>query len=243
MKKKLTFVTVLVLFAGTAIALTWLKSHQRLGQPGIIAEAIPDNSPLMKFDLPAQVLEFDSTNLPTSEVVLGFLPKDTSYASRWYQSPDGLGVQANIILQGADRSSIHKPDYCWAGMGYNVVSKSVENLTIGGPQPYEMPVAKWIGSRMEKLSNGQTVESRCVYVFWFVADREQTVSYDQHRNWIMRDLLRSGVLQRWAYVSYAVAGFLPGQEDAVFERMRKLVAASVPRFQYPPQSGAPAAGR
>jgi hypothetical protein len=46
-------------------------------------------------------------------------------------------------------------------------------------------------------------------------------------------LLRTGVLQRWAYVSYFSA-CEPGQEDATFARMEKLIAASVPEFQLPP---------
>jgi hypothetical protein len=40
-------------------------------------------------------------------------------------------------------------------------------------------------------------------------------------------------LQRWAYVSY-FSICEPGQEDAVFARMEKLIAASVPEFQPPP---------
>jgi hypothetical protein len=51
--------------------------------------------------------------------------------------------------------------------------------------------------------------------------------------WLARDLLRTGVLQRWAYVSY-FSFCAPGQEDAAFERMSKLIAASVPEYQLPP---------
>ena len=43
----------------------------------------------------------------------------------------------------------------------------------------------------------------------------------------------TGVLQRWAYVSY-FSVCEPGQEDATFARMEKLIAASVPAFQLPP---------
>jgi hypothetical protein len=66
-----------------------------------------------------------------------------------------------------------------------------------------------------------------------VADREQTTDNFQRMWWLARDLLRTGVLQRWAYVSY-FSVCAPGQEDAAFERMNKLIAASVPEFQAPP---------
>jgi hypothetical protein len=74
---------------------------------------------------------------------------------------------------------------------------------------------------------------RGLYVFWFVAHNEETTSHWQRVKWMTLDLLRTGVLQRWAYVSY-FAVCAPGQEDAAFERMKNLIAASVPEFQLPP---------
>jgi len=54
--------------------LIWLKGHQRLGKPGIKATAIPGNT-MMKIDLPERVLDFTSTNMPESEVELGYFQK------------------------------------------------------------------------------------------------------------------------------------------------------------------------
>jgi hypothetical protein len=42
-------------------------------------------------------------------------------------------------------------------------------------------------------------------------------------------------LDRWAYISY-FSVCEPGQEDAAFERMKKLIAISVPEFQLVPNS-------
>jgi hypothetical protein len=44
-------------------------------------------------------------------------------------------------------------------------------------------------------------------------------------------------LQRWAYISY-FSPCLPGQEGPTFERVKKLIAASVPEFQLTPSEGA-----
>jgi len=52
--------------------------------------------------------------------------------------------------------------------------------------------------------------------------------------WLSRDLLTTGVLQRWAYVSYFTS-FEPGQEDLAFDELQKLIVASVPEFQAPPR--------
>jgi len=66
---------------------------------------------MMRVELPERVLEFTSTNMPEPEVVLGYLPKDTSYASRRYVAATRMG-DVTVILMGADRTSIHRPDYC-----------------------------------------------------------------------------------------------------------------------------------
>jgi hypothetical protein len=231
-QKWLILFVALVLMAGTAGVLTWLKTNQKLGPPGIKATPIP-GSVMMKIALPERVLDFTSTNVPESEVELGYFPKDTSYVRRLYQAPDGFDASAVIILMGADRTSIHRPDYCLPGQGWSIGLKTAVNIPIRGGQPYELPVMKWVVRNSFQTPDGQKQEVSGVYVFWFVAEHEQTVDNYQRMWWLARDLLRTGVLQRWAYVSYfTVCG--PGQEDAAFERMRQLIAASVPEYQLPP---------
>jgi hypothetical protein len=222
----------LVLIAGTAGALTWLRANQKLGRPGIKAEAIPGQV-MMKINLPERVLDFTSTNVPEPQVVLGYLPPDTSFAERIYTAPDGFSVQTTIILMGADRTSIHKPDYCLPGQGWNIREKSVVNLPVAGPQSYQLPVAKWVVGNSFQTPGGQRQPVSGLYVFWLVADGEETPDNYQRMWWQARDLLCTGVLQRWAYVS-CFALCAPGQEDAAFERMAKLIAASVPEYQWPP---------
>ena len=82
---------------------------------------------MMKIDLPARVLDFSSTNVPEPELVLGYLPKDTSYAERHYQSPDGFNVTGTVVLMGTDRTSIHNADYCLRGQGLNPDEKKIVN--------------------------------------------------------------------------------------------------------------------
>ncbi len=186
----------------------------------------------MKIDLPENVLDFTSTNLPEPPVVLGYLPPDTSYAERIYTAPDGFQVQGTIILMGADRTSIHKPDYCLPGQGWHIDSKKIVNVPVGGAQPYGLPVAEWIISADFQMPGGQTEKHGGAYAFWFVAYNEQTPDFYGFLRRLTHDFLFTGVLQRWAYVSY-FSPSEPGQEDAVFARMEKLIAASVPEFQLP----------
>lgn len=232
-QKRAVLIAVLVLMAGTAGALVWLKSNKRLGPPGVRATPQPGTD-VMRIDLPERVLDYTSTNVPESDLVASYLPKDTSYAGRHYQAPDGFEVGATVIMMGTDRTSIHKADYCLAGSGMTPTVKEVAEIPIDGPHPYALRVAKWTINGTTELPNGSKVASHGLYVFWFVADSGSTPSYFNFKCTLMWDLLRTGVLGRWAYVSYQVA-CQPGQEDAAFERMSKLIAASVPEFQLPPR--------
>ena len=141
-RKIVIFVIVLALIAGGAGALTWLKKNQKLGAPGIKAAPIP-GSIKMSFDLPAHVLDYTSKNEAQDQTVLDTLPKDTSYAQRLYTAPDGFWVNANIILMGMDRTSIHKPEFCLPGQGWRIDKKETVSIPIPGPHPYQLQVAKW----------------------------------------------------------------------------------------------------
>lgn len=231
-KKWLLFGVTLALIGGTAGALTVLKSHQRLGPPGLKATPIP-GSLKMKFDLPENVLDFTSTNVPEASVVTDMLPKDTSFAQRRYFAPDGTWMNANIVLMGADRTSIHRPSYCLPGQGWKIVKQTEVLLRITGPQLYDLPVMRWDLSNTFTASDGSKQEVSGIYVFWFVTKNQtaDTIN-DMGKNMILH-LLRHGELQRWAYISWFTA-CRPGQEEATFAKLKPLITAAVPQFQLPP---------
>ncbi len=221
------------MIAGGAALLTGLKNHPRLGEPGIKATPIPGTL-AMKIELPAGVLDFISTNVPEPAVVLGYLPKDTSYAERHYLSADNeVPIEGTVVLMGTDRTSIHNADYCLRGQGLDPFGKSIVNIPIAGPEPYSLPVSEWKVTGTFQQPGGESVKINGVYVFWFVADGDETPSHFEMMKKFALHLLKTGMMQRWAYISYFSA-CEPGQEDATFERMKKLIAASVPEFQLPP---------
>jgi hypothetical protein len=233
-KQKISiFIVVLALIGGSAWALVWLRANQKLGTPGIKATSIA-GTVKMDFDLPEHVLDFSSKPTPQDKTVLDQLPKDTSFAQRLYTAPDGFWVNANIVLMGTDRTSIHKPEFCIPGQGWRIDQKERINLSIEGRHPPQLRVAKWMITNFIQDAGGQKKEVRGLYVFWFVARTEETTDHWKRIWWMTRDLLTTGVLQRWAYISY-FAVCEPGQEEATFERMKKLIAASVPEFQLTPE--------
>lgn len=229
-KKIILFGLTLAVIGGTAFALANIKIT--LGHPGVKAATVPGNV-MLNLSLPEKILDFTSSNMPTAQTVLDYLPKDTSYAQRLYTAPDGLQIMANLILMGADRTSIHNADYCLRGQNWQIVDKAAVKIPIAGVPGYELAVQKWTVHNTYTTPEGQKVPISGVYVFWFVAENNETDEYTTIQKSILFHLLRHGVLERWAYVSYFTY-FPPGQEEAAFARVKNLIANSVPEFQLPP---------
>jgi hypothetical protein len=223
------------MIAATGWFLTHLHSFQRLGKPGVKTRPLAGSQNL-EVVLPEQVLDFDSKPVEVSKLELETLPADTSFGKRLYKAPDDFKTFVAVVLMGADRTSLHKPQFCLEGQGVHLgpSSYSTASVPVQRPYPYELPVGKLIGSTQSETERGPQ-EIRAVYVYYYVADGALIASESGFsRMWSMaRDLIRTGVLQRWAYVSY-LSFCLPGQEDATFERMKKFIAASAPEFQLTP---------
>ncbi len=202
--------------------------------PPRFAPPIPESIRLA-VDLPERVLDFSSEPVETAKEVTETLPPDTSYGQRRYQAPDGFVIVLNVVLMGTDRTSLHKPQFCLTGAGWRIDTTETAKVPVPRPQPYDLPVVKLTTTR-EVMLNNQPAPLRGVYVYWFVCDGAISGEPTGRERmwWMAKELLRRGVLQRWAYVTcFAVCP--PGQEDATYERMQQFIAAAVPEFQLVPR--------
>lgn len=234
-QKWIVLAAALVLMGAAAALLRQLQANQKLGQPAVKTSPIA-GSQRLQVNLPQNVLDYTSEELEVDKLTLETLPQDTSFGARRYTAPDGFLVLLNVVLMGSDRTSIHKTEFCLEGSGWRINrSASAETkVHLDRPCPYDLPVMRYIATRETEV-NGQRTAHQGVYVAWFVADNDQyTARHTQRMWWLARDLMRTGVLQRWALVSY-FSVCAPGQEDAAFERMKKFIAASVPEFQLVPR--------
>ena len=174
-QSKVAFAVALALIASTAVGLSRLQALQRLGTPGVKlvervvcredGQTIGTNS----VALPERVLNFESKEQPIAKVVWNWLPKDTTYAQRLYQAPDGFWTMANVVLMGTDRTSIHDPKYCLAGQGFQTLKEEFDSVPIQEPHAYSLPVFKWTVQREATTPEGAKVPQSALYVFWFVA--------------------------------------------------------------------------
>src|SRR5262249_10864012 len=148
--------------------------------------------------LPEQVLDFTSKPIEIEKLVLDFLPRDTSFGQRLYKDRDGFETLVNVVLMGTDRTSLHKPQFCLSGQGWAIdeTLSTVENVRIDQPHAYDLPVMKLITTKQVSV-NGNPVTARGIYVYWFVSKDAHTAQHWQRMWWMARDILRTGVMQRW----------------------------------------------
>lgn len=232
---------VVALIVGTAVFLSRFEGMRRVGQPGVkvVAQNLYDeggtlvatNAVYLPDDLPGYL----STNVPLSRSELDWLPKDTTFGRAFYLGTNGFGAMLSAVLMGVDRTSIHKPEYCLVGQGFRVDSQTITRVAIREPVPYDLPVMKMVTSRETKLPDGSVLRRRVLYVYWFVADGRLSADHNKRMVSMAMDLVLTGVLQRWAYIA-CMAECQPGNEDAVYAQMERLIAAAVPRFHLAPET-------
>lgn len=226
----------LLLIGGSAAFLGRLRSHQVLSPPGVKTHALTDSRRLA-VDLPESVLDYSSVEIPIESIAIETLPQDTSFGQRGYTATNGgFQVALSVVLMGSDRTSLHKPQFCLEGAGWHIEDAASSERTIHVEQPcaYDLPVTELVASS-QLTAGGQTFLARKVYVYWFVSDKRITARHGQRMWWMAEDLLRTGVLDRWAYVSCA-AICPPGQEEATYARLAAFIAAAVPDFQLTPKA-------
>jgi hypothetical protein len=236
--KKILGGGLLILMLATAGLLLHMKAHQRLGIPGIKTRSMAGTKNLEVL-LPAVVPGYKSEILTNAETELLKLPADTSFRVRVYLADDNsFWSEVSAVLMGADRSSIHKPQICMTGQGWMIDNSltRVENIRLDRPFAYDLPVNKLIATKTIPDADGKPQVWRGIFVYWYVDANHYTASpWKWMAWWVPRDLLLNGVLERWAYISYFTA-CPPGQEEATFDRIKQLIAKTVPEFQTFPQA-------
>jgi len=235
-QKILITAVFLLLTVATAGLIAHAGSHQKLGQPGVLTKSLPGTRNLQVV-LPEHVPGYAAQVSTQADIVVVSLPDDTSFGRCLYTARDGFQSLANVVLMGTDRSSIHKPQVCLTAQGWKIedAATRVEIIHMQKPYPYQLPVMT-LKATQQIESGGQTKTVSGVYVYWYVDGGKFTAENAQLMWWMARDILLTGVLDRFSYIAY-FAECEPGQEAATFDRIKNLITATVPEFKLVPKPG------
>ena len=239
----------LALMAAASAILLRSRNSQHLGVPGLrlvdvaLADETGKQIAAQSILLPERPLDYQSELLPVTTEELQWLPKDTTYGRRLYRSgSDGFQIQVSGVLMGTDRTSIHKPEFCLPAQGFRILRRTQGTLSIAGPRPFELPYTRLDATREVRLANGSRATQGAVYVYWFVSGTRLSNDHFQRMWWLATDLIRTGELQRWAYLGVLGACNV-GQEDLAFARLADFIRATVPEFQTTPGPASTTASR
>lgn len=233
--ERVLFAVVAGMIVGAGALLASLKKNQRLSEPGVkvVAEALLDSDGNSFGEssvyLPPDVSGFESKPLPMSPIVLDSLPKDTVFGQRFYSGTNGFWISVGAVLMGADRTSIHQPQYCLTGQGFRIESEESGEIHVGGDSGYELPLRRIVARGAFRGPDGEVVELSRVLVYWFVADGSLTSEHETRMWEQATEQLKTGVLQRWAYIT-CFAPCRPGEEAASFAKVEAFIAEAAPQF-------------
>ncbi|OGV43793.1 MAG: hypothetical protein A2X46_08870 [Lentisphaerae bacterium GWF2_57_35] len=130
------------------------------------------------------------------------LPPDTSILKKKYVHADGPTLYTSIVLSGKERASIHRPQVCLVGQGYEIVKSRVLDVPIDGRDPLDVMLLDL--SRKSRTRSGETLDYTSFYAYWFVGKNRETPYHSQRMLWMGTDRIFHNVSHRWAYI--AVAG-------------------------------------
>ena len=141
---------------------------------------------------------FVSETLPASEAETTTLPADTHIEKRLYTTSDGHFFAVSLVIGGASKNSIHRPELCLPAQGFAMTSPETRLV---GARPWHFLVL-----------SARTSTHRFAYTFF----NQAGFSTASHISRIFRDILDRSLfcrIDRWAMVSVHTSVM----DDARFE--------------------------
>ncbi len=194
--------------------------------------------------LPPALPDFVSEARDPDPVEKKLLPADTEFAKAIYYSraPDPASrdvIHCEVVLSGAERRSIHRPEVCLQGQGWTLMESSTRSLPMGGGR--ELLVRDLYIQKEIALRDGTRRPLRAHYFYWFVG-QDVTTSSHVERIWLtLRDNITRGVNHRWAYATALALvtdnfspqeiGERPRGNEATIALLGKFIRDLAPRFQ------------
>jgi EpsI family protein len=160
------------------------------------------------------------------------LPPDTGYSRRNYVSVQDRSRQVfvSIVLSGRDRSSIHRPELCVVGQGWNIVDRTEQTLRVGPGD--ELPVTLLRIQRELSGRGGERVTVSCWLAYWFVGRDAEMPSHAGMIWHSSLDRLLHFRADRWAYVmAQTPLANEPGGEAAGLRQIEDVLSAVWPQLR------------
>jgi hypothetical protein len=193
---------IVLLAAVTVIACLWCTPPATKSEPGVVME------------LPGSLIGLWGSDQPISESEKVILPADTEFAKKIYSDGMGNDIHCQIVLAGAEKRSIHRPEVCLPAQGWTIKSGEVVPVKLADGRTIE--VMKLTVVRPVTLNNGTQRDLTSVFCYWFIGKHATTPHHFVRVLKTNLDMLLHNTNHRWAYVivnAPVLEGFVPGGKD------------------------------
>lgn len=197
---KLKAVAVVALAGITLLLCGFIGGPPPLGAPGVVKA------------LPLRIGEAQGWEGEADQRETNMLAEDVRIMRNHYLLKSGVNVTISVVLSGAERRSLHRPEVCLPAQGWNVL----DEMVVDTPDPQhgvqEMKMVRML--RDYAGPDGNPRRLRALNLFFYVGSEGVTTpDYFDH---VLKSYLHSltrNVNHRWALVSF----FMPYAESAVGE--------------------------
>lgn len=160
-----------------------------------------------------------------------------------YRSPglpaDRDLAQVTLVLAGAERRSIHRPEVCLDGQGWTLLDSRIMTVQISPGR--SLDVKDLLVERELHRADGKPKVLRAHYVYWFIGTDVTTPS-NAVRVWLTTwDNIARNVNHRWAYASVTAwvtdnletreSGQRARDSEATTKLISEIIRELVPRIQ------------
>ena len=211
---------ILVLLTGlTLLACRLFHDVDTKTEPGVIMN-LPDSI--------GDYLGF-GTDITESERVI--LPRDTEFAKKRYSGFGLPEITTEIVLSGAQRQSIHRPQVCLVGQGWTIQKEETIPITLGDGRVQKV-------RKLTLVRTQDGVQIVGYFIYWFIGKDKTTDDHLERIFLTSWDRIVHRVNHRWAYV--IVDAILPpepkvtaGERQKVLSDLISFARELIPKIQRP----------
>jgi hypothetical protein len=192
-------VVAILLAVVTVFSFRFLSMPTSAGGAGVI------------MNLPQSVALFQGRDQQASEGERTVLPKDTEIIKKVYTNPSGEIINAQIVLSGAEKRSIHRPELCLPAQGWSINGR--QYLPVKLSDGRAITVMCDTITRQVEVAPGVSKPLTTLFCYWFVGDGTTTASHAMRILLTSWDRVVHHKNHRWAYIAVSapvLEGFRSG---------------------------------
>jgi len=211
---------ILVLLTGlTLLACQLFHDVDAKTEPGVVMN-LPDSV--------GDYLGFD-TDITESEHLI--LPRDTEFAKKRYEGFDLPEITTEIVLSGAQRQSIHRPQVCLVGQGWAIQKEETIPITLADGRVQKV-------RKLTLVRTQEGVQIMGYFIYWFIGKDKTTDDHVERIFLTSWDRIVHRVNHRWAYVIVS-SSLNPGlkiteqEKNQVLSDLISFTGQMIPMIQRP----------